>query len=84
MLLILFHGTEFREFASIFVPQNGIPSCFLPCNGLEQNSESFLFHGTAGVPPEQTNFSIYSVFRGIIFLSEVVNPTTAASGWQKY
>ncbi len=45
LLLFLFHGTEFRvvissaegfgtelwEFASIFVPQNGIPSCFLFC-----------------------------------------------------
>jgi hypothetical protein len=43
LLLFLFHGTEFRvvfssakgfgrefrEYASIFVPRNGIPSCFL-------------------------------------------------------
>ena len=33
----------------------------------ERNSESFLFRGTAGILPEQTNFSVYSVFRGIIF-----------------
>ncbi len=45
--------------------------------GLEQNSEnseSFLFCGVAGIPPEQTNCSIYSVFRGI-FLSEIANRT---------
>jgi hypothetical protein len=35
-------------------------------NGSERNSESFLFRGTARVPPEQTNCSAYSVFRGII------------------
>jgi hypothetical protein len=94
MLLFLFHetkfwvvfssaevfGREFQEFASIFVPQNGIPSCFLfrgmvqngiprvffyLCSmlqnsehfsplpkGSEQNSESFLFRGTHGIPPE--------------------------------
>ncbi len=39
----------------------------LPRNGSERNSKSFLFHGTAGIPPEQTNCSDYSVFRGIIF-----------------
>ncbi len=117
-------GAEFREFASIFVPRKGIPSCFLLCgmvliripsvcfyfcstewnselfslplrgmvqnkitkvffyfcstvqnsehfshlwNGTEWNSESFLFCGTAGIPPEQTNCSVYSVFRGINF-----------------
>ncbi len=39
----------------------------LPRNGSERNSESFLFHRTAGIPPEQTNCSVYSVSRGIIF-----------------
>jgi hypothetical protein len=43
-------GTEFREFASIFVPRNGIPSCFLFCRRVRNgNSDSillFLFHGT--------------------------------------
>ncbi len=29
LLLFLFHGTEFREFASIFVPRYRIPSLFL-------------------------------------------------------
>jgi hypothetical protein len=35
-----------------------------------------MFCGTAGNPQEQTNYSIYSVFRGIIFLSEIANPTS--------
>ncbi len=43
-------------------------------NGSERDSENFLFHGTAGIPPEKTNCSVYSVFRGIIFLSEIANP----------
>jgi hypothetical protein len=47
-------------------------------NGSERNSESFLFRGTAGMPPEQSNCSVYSVFRGIIFLSEIANPTREA------
>ncbi len=63
LLLFLFHrtellvvfssaewfGTEFQVFASICVLRNGIPSCFLPRNASEWNSESlllFLFHGT--------------------------------------
>jgi hypothetical protein len=70
-------GTEFREFASIFVPRNAIQSCFLfrgrARNG---NSESFLFRGTAGIPSEITICSVYSVFRGIIFLSEIPNPNS--------
>ncbi len=57
LLLILFHGTEFRAFSPLQ-------------NGSERNSDNFLFRGTAGIPPEQTNCSVYSVFRGIIFLSE--------------
>jgi hypothetical protein len=36
-------------------------------NGSEWNSESFLFRRTARILPEQTNCSVYSVFRGIIF-----------------
>jgi hypothetical protein len=50
---VFFRDREFREFVSIFVPQNGIPSCFL-------------FPGTAGVLPEQTICSIFSVFRRIL------------------
>jgi hypothetical protein len=46
-------GTEFREFASIFVPRNGIPSCFLsPRKGSEGNSESMrsIFVPRNGIP----------------------------------
>ncbi len=123
-------GTAFREFASILVPRNGIPSwvlfrgmvrngiprvciyfgcternpevCSLPSNGSEQNHVSlllflfhgtefrvifssaegfgtefrdFLFRGTTGIPSEITICSVYSVFRGIIFLSEIPNPS---------
>ncbi len=122
-------GTEFREFSSIFVPRNGIPSCFLfrwrvrkgiprvcfyfcstkrnielfslPLKCSEGNYESLLlflfngtefrvvfssaegfgtefrgfrFRGTAGNPSEITICSVYSVFRGIIFLPEIPNP----------
>ncbi len=62
--------------------QNGVPRvCFYFCsmvqnsehfsplwNGSERNSDIFLFRGTDGIPPEQTNCS---VFRGIIFWSEI-------------
>jgi hypothetical protein len=51
--LILFHGKEFRAF-------------FSSAEVSERNSENFLFRGKAGIPPEQTNCS---VFRGKIFLS---------------
>ncbi len=74
-------GMELREFASIFVPWYRTPRFFssaerfrtefpefsVPRNGSERNSESFLFRGTAGIPPELTKCSVYSVFRGIIF-----------------
>jgi hypothetical protein len=33
-------GTIFREFASIFVPRNGIPSCFLFCGMVRSRSPS--------------------------------------------
>ncbi len=45
----------------------------LPRNCSERNSESYQFRGTAGIPPEQTNSSVYSDFHGIIFLSEIAN-----------
>ena len=95
-------GTEFREFASILVPRNGIPSCVLfrrrvqnrimgvffyfcaternselfslPRKGSERNSEIFC---SAEQPEFRRNIiicSVYSVFRGIIFLSEIPNP----------
>jgi hypothetical protein len=58
LLLFLFHrtefqvafstvkgfGREFQEFASIFIPRNGIPR-----KGSERNSKSFLFRGTTGI-----------------------------------
>jgi hypothetical protein len=61
--------------------QNGVPRvCFYFCsmvqnsehfsplrNSSERNSDRFLFRGTAGVPPEQTNCSVSSVFCRIIF-----------------
>jgi hypothetical protein len=60
----------------------------LPQKGSKQNSEfasigkefraffsSAQFHGTAGIPPEQTNCYAYSNFRTIIFLSETANPS---------
>ncbi len=75
----LFHG----------MTQKGIPRvCFYFCsmipfsehfsplpNSLEQNSEGIFFHRTDRIPQEQTNCSVYSVFCGIIILSEIANPT---------
>jgi hypothetical protein len=70
-------GTESESFLFRRMVQNGIPRvCLYFCsmvqnsehssplwNGSERNSESFLFRGTAGIPPKQTNRSVYSVFR---------------------
>ncbi len=79
--------TEFGK--SIFAPQNEIPSCFFFrrrvqdgikggcfyfCS-LERNSESFRFRVTSSIPSEITICSVYFVFRGIIFLSEISNST---------
>jgi hypothetical protein len=66
---ILFRGmvqTEFREFASMFYDKE-FRAFFSSGNCSERNSESFLFHGTAGIPLEQTNSSVYSDFHRIIF-----------------
>ncbi len=54
LLLTLLHRTEFQAF-------------FSPAERFGRNSENFLFRGTAGIPPEQTNCFVYSVFRGINF-----------------
>jgi hypothetical protein len=62
MLLFLFHGTEFRV-------------VFSPATRFGTEFRDFLFRGTAGIPSEITLCSVYSVFRGIIFLSEIPNPT---------
>jgi hypothetical protein len=58
----LFNGTEFRV-------------VFSSTEGFGTEFRGFLFRGTAGIPSEITICSFYSVFRGIIFLSEIPNPT---------
>ncbi len=65
LLLFLFHGTEFGVF-------------FSSMEGFGTEFRDFLFRGTTGIPSEITICSVYSVFRGIIFLSEIPNPTPAA------
>jgi hypothetical protein len=68
LFLYLVHGTEFR---GVFSSPEGFGTEF----------RDFLFHGTTGIPSEITICSVYSVFRGIIFLSEIPNPTsTGISG----
>jgi hypothetical protein len=57
-----FHGTEFRD-------------VFSSTEGFGTEFRDFLFRGTAGFPSEITICSVYSVFRGIIFLSEIPNPS---------
>ena len=61
MLLFLVHGTEFRV-------------AFSSAEGFGTEFRDFLFRGIAGIPSEITLCSVYSVFRGIIFLSEIPNP----------
>ncbi len=86
LLLFWFHGTEFRvvfssaEVVSFYFCSTERNSLMLslPRNGSEWNSESFLFHGTAAIPWEITICSVYSVFRGIIVLSEIPNPRSSA------
>jgi hypothetical protein len=57
--LFWFHGTKFRVSAE----------------GLGTEFRDFPFRGTTGIPSEITICSVYSVFRGIIFLSEIPSPT---------
>jgi hypothetical protein len=64
LLLFLFHGTEFRVI-------------FSSAEGFGMEFRDFLFRGTTGIPSEITICSVYSVFRGIIFLSEIPNPSSA-------
>ncbi len=61
LLLFLFHGTEFRV-------------VFSSAEGFGTEFQDFLFRGTTGIPSEINICSVYSVFRGIIFLSEIPNP----------
>jgi hypothetical protein len=63
LLLFLVHGMEFRI-------------VFSSAEGFGTEFREFLFRGTAGIPSEITICSFYSVFRGIIFLSEIPNPIT--------
>ena len=72
-----------KSYTSDGIPRDSFVICFterdfelfsLLWNGSERNSESFLFRGTAGIPPEPSNCSVYSVFRGKMFLSEIANP----------
>ena len=62
LLLFLLNGTEFRV-------------VFSSAEGFGTEFREFLFRGTAGIPSEVAICSVYSVFRGIIFLSEIPNPT---------
>jgi hypothetical protein len=63
LLLFLFHGTEFWV-------------VFSYAEGFGTEFRDFLFRGTTGTPSEITICSVYSVFCGIIFLSEISNPNS--------
>ncbi len=80
-------GTEFWEYASNFVPQNGISSSFLFRRMVQnripesffvsvQNSDHFspLLNGSKRISER--------FFRRIIFLSEIANPSSAACFWR--
>ncbi len=67
-------GEEFREFASIFFYGTEYRVVFFSSEGFGTEFRGFLFRGTAGIPSEITSCSVYSVFHGIIFLSEIPNP----------
>jgi hypothetical protein len=89
LLLFLFHrtafqvvfssaegfGREFREYASIFVPRNGIPSCFLfPGKGSERNSAGFCSAENRNSVGNKHLFRLFRLPRNY-FLSEIPNPT---------
>ncbi len=71
LLLFLFHGTEFRVI-------------FSSTEGFETEFRDFLFRRTTGIPSEITICYVYSVFRGIFFLSEIPNPTQASKYVNKH
>ncbi len=54
LLLFLFHGTELQAF-------------FFSAERFGTEFQEFYVRGTAGIPLEQTNCSVYSVFPGIMF-----------------
>jgi hypothetical protein len=66
LLLFLVNGTEFLV-------------VFSSAEGFGTEFRQFLFRGTAGIPSEITICSVYSVFRGIIFWSEIPNPNPVFS-----
>jgi hypothetical protein len=66
LLLFLFHGTELRVI-------------FSSAEGFGTEFRDFLFRGTTGISSEITICSVYSVFRGKIFLSEIPNPRCAVA-----
>jgi hypothetical protein len=74
---VLFRRRELWEFTSIFVPRNGIPSCFLFRGRIWNGIPRFSVPLNNGIPSEITICSVYSVFRGIFFLSEIPNPTSS-------
>jgi hypothetical protein len=89
LLLLLFRGTEFRVFFSSAKGSEGnfeslllflfrgtqFRDVFSSAEGFGTEFREFLFRGTAGIPTEITICSVNSVFRGIIFLSEIPNLT---------
>jgi hypothetical protein len=62
LFLFLVHGMEFRV-------------VFSSAEGFGTEFRDFLFRGTIGIPSEITICSVYSVFRGIIFFTEIPNPS---------
>ena len=60
-----------ERYLLFFVQRNGIPSCFL-FRGRVRDGIPRVF--CSGIPSEITICSVDSVFRGIIFLSEIPNP----------
>ncbi len=71
MLLFLIHGTEFRV-------------VFFSAEGFGMDVREFLFRGTAGISSEITICSVSSVFHGIIFLSEIPNPSPHTDYFQSF
>ncbi len=72
LLLFLLHRMEFRV---VFSSSEKFKKFASIGKEFRAFFSSALFHGTAGIPPEQTNCSAYSNFRRIIFLSETANPS---------
>jgi hypothetical protein len=63
LLLYLIYRTKF-------------PVVFFSAEEFGTEFREFLFRGTAGIPSEITICSVSSVFRGIIFLTEIPNPNS--------